>query len=262
MLPELTFDPAARFTNNAAYSHSVTAGLFDVIPEKYHMLLDYAEYKHFAKDFIAEFGGYRSSMLNTLRGVMASILASAGYTVNSQILGSATADRSQDKVLLGLFRYPNDKSPLFAPILYPDGKKNTTYIFLSRIVLDVHRVMVHGRSSLAANSKPDPKANGTKYGFVEVTDHSIALAGILTRFLISADKTFAPIGAITKINWEADYRTYRKLLASNRDMPSVKQIFKKMSSHVFAGVSTRVGNAEDGADADVEDEINALPRIQ
>ncbi|KAF7334178.1 hypothetical protein MVEN_02324000 [Mycena venus] len=48
--PELSLDPAARFVNNTAYSHSVTAALFDVIPKKYHSLLDYAEYKHLGKD--------------------------------------------------------------------------------------------------------------------------------------------------------------------------------------------------------------------
>ena len=44
--------------------------------------------------------------------------------------------------------------------------------------------MVHGLSSLAANSKPDLKANGTKYGFVEVTDHSLALAGTFVRIYV------------------------------------------------------------------------------
>ncbi|KAJ7839863.1 hypothetical protein B0H14DRAFT_2587793 [Mycena olivaceomarginata] len=191
-----------RALSTTQRTHSVTAAPFNVIPKKYHSLLDYAEYKHLGKDFIAELGNYRSSMLNTLRRVIASILTSAGYTVNSQILASAAADRSQDKVLLGLLRFPNDKSSkLFAPILFPDGKKNMMYIFLSRIVLDLHRVMVHGPSSLAANYKPDPKANSTKYGFVEVTDHSLALASTFARFLVSADKMFASIGAIMKINW-------------------------------------------------------------
>ena len=48
--PELSLDPGARFVNNTAYSHSVTAALFDVIPKKYHSLVDYAEYKHLGKD--------------------------------------------------------------------------------------------------------------------------------------------------------------------------------------------------------------------
>lgn len=137
-------------------------------------------------------------MINSVRGVIASILSSAGHSVNNKILGSANPDRSKDKVLLGLLRFPEDnKSKPFAPILFPQGKKRLEYIFTSQIVLEVcrhlfcfiysltfrlrqiHRVMVHGQSSLGENSKPDPKANGTKYGVSEATDHSIALAGTL-----------------------------------------------------------------------------------
>ncbi|KAJ7836868.1 hypothetical protein B0H14DRAFT_2589431 [Mycena olivaceomarginata] len=260
--PDLSLDPATRFSSNTACSRSVTATLFEVVPPKYHSLIDYSEYKHMAKDFITELGNARSSLINSLRGVIASILTSAGYNVNSTILGVATADRSQDKVLLGLLRFPDDKtSKIFAPILFPNGEKRMDYIFLSKMVLDLHRAMVHGPSSLAANSKPDPKANGTKYGLVEATDHSIALAAIFARFLISADKIFASTGAITNITWEEDYRTYRKLLASNRNTPLVKHKFKTVNTHVFAGVSKTAGTAEKEVE-DVEDEISdAMHRL-
>ncbi|KAJ7856476.1 hypothetical protein B0H14DRAFT_2752841, partial [Mycena olivaceomarginata] len=125
------------------------------------------------------------------------------------------------------------------------------FIFLSKIVLDV--IMTFGPSSLGV--KPDAKSNGIKYAVVEATDHSIALAGIFARFLVSADKTFANTGTITKITWEADYRTYRKLLAINRDTPFVRHIFKTVNDHVFAGVSKTAGNMqEDGGDPGIEDE--------
>ncbi|KAJ7658448.1 hypothetical protein B0H17DRAFT_1262230 [Mycena rosella] len=257
--PELFSNAEDRFANNNMYSRAVTAALFDSIPEKYHSLLDYTEYRHFAKDFIAELGNARSSMINSVRGVIASILSSAGHSVNNKILGSANADRSKDKVLLGLLRFPEDnKSKLFAPILFPQGKKRLEYIFTSQIVLEIHRVMVHGQSSLGENSKPDPKANGTKYGISEATDHSIALAGTLARFLVSADKLWASKGAITEINWEDNYRTYRKLLTSNPDAPSIKNIFRTFNKHVFAGVPKTAGNTNEvDEDDDVEDEINA-----
>ncbi|KAJ7937667.1 hypothetical protein B0H13DRAFT_1852304 [Mycena leptocephala] len=91
--------------------------------------------------------------------------------------------------------------------------------------------------------------------------HSIALAAIFARFLISADKIFASTGAITNITWEEDYRTYRKLLASNRNTPLVKHIFKTVNAHVFAGVSKTAGTAEKEVE-DVEDEISdAMHRL-
>ncbi|KAF8145840.1 hypothetical protein K438DRAFT_1991407 [Mycena galopus ATCC 62051] len=254
---EISLDPEARFTSNTVYSHAITSALYDIVPERFHSLLDSGHYRHLAKDFTTEISGARSSTINSLRGVIASILSSAGYTVNSQILGVAAADRSQDKVLLALLRFPEDKaSKLFAPILFPKGQKKMQFIFLSKIVLDIHRVMVYGPSSLAANSKPDAKSNGVKYGVFEATTHSVALAGTLARFLVSADKTFADVGAITKIKWEADYRTYRKLLASNPDAPFVKHIFKTVNSHVFAGISKTVGRAEEDGDDNVEAEIS------
>ncbi|KAJ7699602.1 hypothetical protein B0H17DRAFT_1196221 [Mycena rosella] len=238
--PELFSNAEDRFANNNMYSRAVTAALFDSIPEKYHSLLDYTEYRHFAKDFIAELGNARSSMINSVRGVIASILSSAGHSVNNKILGSANADRSKDKVLLGLLRFPEDsKSKPFAPILFPQGKKRLEYIFTSQIVLEIHRVMVHGHIS-------------------EATDHSIALAGTLARFLLSADKLWASKGAITEINWEDNYRTYRKLLTSNPDAPSIKNIFRTFNKHVFAGVPKTAGNTNEvDEDDDVEDEINA-----
>ncbi|KAJ7899604.1 hypothetical protein B0H14DRAFT_3852846 [Mycena olivaceomarginata] len=255
--PELSLDPAARFGNNTAYSLGITAALFDMIPVKYHPLLDYAEYRQSGeRRFIADVGNARSSTINSLRGVIPSILTSAGHTVDGHLLGIAAADRSQSKVLLGLLRYPGETtSKIFAPILFPNGQKKMEFIFLSKIVLDIHRVMTFGPSSLGV--KPDAKSNGIKYAVVEATDHSIALAGIFARFLVSADKTFANTGAITKITWEADYRTYRKLLATNRDTPFVRHIFKTVNDHVFAGVSKTVGNMqEDGGDPGVEDEIS------
>ncbi|KAJ7745037.1 hypothetical protein B0H14DRAFT_2637218 [Mycena olivaceomarginata] len=148
----------------------------------------------------AEISGVRSSTINSLRGVIASILSSAGHTVNSQILVVAAADRSQDKVLLGLLRFPEDKTSKLFAILLPKGQKKMQFIILSKIVLDIHRVLAYGPSGLAAHSKPDAKSNGIKYGIFEATDHSVALAGTLdvstaekgqSRFLVSADKTLS-----------------------------------------------------------------------
>ncbi|KAJ7681177.1 hypothetical protein B0H17DRAFT_1138613 [Mycena rosella] len=256
--PDLPANPEHRFANNNMYSRGITYALFEAIPPKYHLLLDFSEYTHLAKDFVTELGDQRSSSINKLRGAIAPILTSDGHRVDPKLLGIAAADRSADKVLLGLLRFPGDTtSKVFAPILFPKGQKRMEYIFTSNIVLDIHRVLIHGPSSLAEGSKPDPKAAGTKYGLVEATDHSIALAGLLARFLVSTDKIFAPMGAITKINWEADYRTYRKLLASNPGTPFVKYIFKTINKHAFAGMAKTPNTDEEVCDADAEDEIAA-----
>ncbi|KAJ6526346.1 hypothetical protein B0H19DRAFT_1084450 [Mycena capillaripes] len=103
--------------------------------------MDHSEYKHLAKEFIAELGNARSSLINSLREVIASILTSAGHSVNRKIVSVAGADRSQDKawdkMLLRLLRFLEDKtSKIFAPILFPNGEKKMCCIFLNNIILD------------------------------------------------------------------------------------------------------------------------------
>ncbi|KAJ6613818.1 hypothetical protein B0H10DRAFT_2436299 [Mycena sp. CBHHK59/15] len=84
--PEPPLNPEYRFTNDNVYSQSVTTALFNNIPPKYYPLLDYNSYKHFAADFITEFGNARASVINSIRRVMPIILASAGYSVESNLL--------------------------------------------------------------------------------------------------------------------------------------------------------------------------------
>jgi hypothetical protein len=137
--------------------------------------------------------------------------------------------------------------------------------------------MIHGPSSLAKDIKPDPKANGSKYHIVEASEHSISLAAILVsgrcaqllhllnlsqaRFVLSADKQFAPDGAISKVSWEDDYRTYRQILATNRETPTTQNIFRTFKKIVFAGVSSTTATSTNDADGDdLADDINAAMR--
>ncbi|KAJ6553877.1 hypothetical protein B0H10DRAFT_2374846 [Mycena sp. CBHHK59/15] len=250
--PEPPLNPEHRFTNDNVYSQSVTTALFDNIPPKYYPLLDYNSYKHFAADFITEFGNAHASVINSIRRVMPIILASAGYSV----------EMIEAKIKSSSLSYASHKTKhlvSFPPVIFPNGSKNMNCIFLSRIVLDVHRAMCHGPSSLGDNAKPDPKASATKYGIFEATDHSIAFAAIAARFVLSPDKTWASTGTISNIKWEYNYRIYRKLLASNRDSPVGRNIFKTFNRHVFAGVPLPMANmeADSDGDQDVEDEISA-----
>ncbi|KAK7017791.1 hypothetical protein R3P38DRAFT_3560511 [Favolaschia claudopus] len=257
---DLVNTPEERFESSKVYSREITVALYQGIPPKFHPLLDRLSYKHLSKDFISDFGNARSTLLNNLRGVAASILTTAGHKVDTALVGVANADRGQNEVLTKLLCFPEEQKPkVFAPILFPNGQKNMQHIFTSSIVLDFHRVMFHGPSSLG--TKPDPKANATKLGVVECSDHSIAFSAMLARFIISADKSFASTGQTTKINWEADYRTYRKLLACNREAPYVKQIFKTFNRHVFDGVPKATSATEDVEDDGVEDEISRAMQL-
>ncbi|KAJ7205894.1 hypothetical protein C8J57DRAFT_1615311 [Mycena rebaudengoi] len=241
--PPLTIEQ--RFANTNNYSFGVTAALHAIVPEKLRPYLDADESTDFPRAFIAEHGAARSSLINTIRQAMQTILSHAGHIVDSSLLLAAAADRSTDPILHKLLCFPSDKKPtLFAPLLFPGETKNMQFIFTSDIILLTHRVMIHGPSSLVKDSKPDPKANG-----------------ILARFVLSADKQFAPTGTISKVSWEGDYRTYRQLLATNRQTRATENIFRTFKKIVFAGVSTTTATGNDDVDGeDLADDINAAMR--
>ncbi|KAJ7094136.1 hypothetical protein C8R44DRAFT_890505 [Mycena epipterygia] len=118
----------------------------------------------------------------------------------------------------------------------------------------IHRVMVHGQLSLGENSKPDPKANGTKYGVSEATDHWLELWSDSS----CLQTKFGSPRAHYRHKMGRRLLYISKILASNPDAPSIKNIFRTFNKHVFAGVPKTAGNTNEvDEDEDVEDKINA-----
>ncbi|KAJ7921007.1 hypothetical protein B0H13DRAFT_2656206 [Mycena leptocephala] len=146
------------------------------------------------------------------------------------------------------------KATLYPPILFPGSTRNMNEVFTGPIIMDIHRLMYFGPSSLILGSKPAQNSLGIKLGFHDVTESSVSAATILTRFVLSADTEWAAKGAISKIEWEEEYRAYHKMLACNRHLPHVKAIFKKIHKFVFAGTTSSLATASN-SNADEDDEL-------
>ncbi|KAJ7466664.1 hypothetical protein B0H11DRAFT_2307357 [Mycena galericulata] len=252
---EFAVDPAATFATDDLYIESLTLALYQDIPEKFHELLDAKQYSNLAKDFIREHGDARSSLLNSVRKALPTILK--GLDVDFDLLTTAGADRSNNAVLSGLLKFPTERKPtLYAPVLFPGPNKNMTELFLGPAVKKVHRLMYFGPGSLVPGSKPAPNSNGVRLSLKEVTASSISAAATVTRFVLSPDKEWASKGAISGTEWEQDYRTYHRLLTSNSHLPHVKHIFKTMQEFVFSGLKITSESASASAvDDDIEDAI-------
>ncbi|KAJ7837159.1 hypothetical protein B0H13DRAFT_2677945 [Mycena leptocephala] len=223
------------------------------IPEKFHSLLDYQAYGNFGKDFIREHGDGRSALLGVIRKALPVILK--GYGIDSGLLTNAKADRSKDTVIDGLLRFPAErKATLYPPILFPGSTRNMNEVFTGPIIMDIHRLMYFGPSSLILGSKPAQNSLGIKLGFHDVTESSVSAAAILTRFVLSTDTEWAAKGAISKIEWEEEYRAYHKMLACNRHLPHVKAIFRRIHKFVFAGTTSSLATASN-SNADEDDEL-------
>ncbi|KAJ7821833.1 hypothetical protein B0H13DRAFT_2681933 [Mycena leptocephala] len=246
-------DPRNCFENNDTYTLSITSALYEDIPEKFHSLLDYHVYGNFGKDFIREHGDGRSALLGVIRKALPVILK--GHGIDSGLLTNAKADRSKDAVIDRLLRFPAErKATLYPPILFPGSTRNMNEVFTGPIIMDIHRLMYFGPSSLILGSKPAQNSLGIKLGFHDVTESSVSAAAILTRFVLSTDTEWAAKGAISKIEWEEEYRAYHKMLACNRHLPHVKAIFKKIHKFVFAGTTSSLATASN-SNADEDDEL-------
>ncbi|KAJ7497890.1 hypothetical protein B0H11DRAFT_2226543 [Mycena galericulata] len=127
---EFAADPAATFATDDLYIESLTVA---DIPEKFHELLDANQYSNLAKDFIREHGDARSSLLNSVRKALPTILK--GLDVDFDLLTTAGADRSNNAILSGLLKFPNERKPtLYAPVLFPGPNQNMTELFLGPAV--------------------------------------------------------------------------------------------------------------------------------
>ncbi|KAJ7751477.1 hypothetical protein DFH07DRAFT_774722 [Mycena maculata] len=251
---ETVSDPATIFSTDDLYTEFLTVALYQEIPDKFHELLDFNKYSNLAKDFIREHGDAHSSLIFTLRKTLPNTLK--GLDIDFDLLTTASADRRDNPVLLGLLKFPTDTKPTpYAPVLFPGPTQNMTKLFLSPAVKKVHRLMDFSPGSLAIGDKPAANSNGVRLGLKMVTKSSISAAAILLRFVVSPDKEWATKGAISGIECEQDYRTYQKLLSSNAHLPHVKNILKTIHDYVFAGLKI---SSSDATGDDAPDITNSI----
>ncbi|KAJ7613490.1 hypothetical protein FB45DRAFT_1065059 [Roridomyces roridus] len=263
--PNPSADPMAVFEGgDDNHAQSVTTALYEEIPPRFHEILDASKYTNLAKDFVREHGDARSTLISNIRKNLPAILQ--GCSIDSSELGQflvANADRSNSAAFKGLLQFPRDKKPtLFAPILFPRLTQVMTDIFLGPPVQRVHRLMYYGPGSLVLGNKPASNSNGVKLHLKTVTASSIAASATLLRFVLSVDKEWSSTGAISKITWEEDYKSYLKMLTENSHADHVKNIFKVFGQFVFSGVKL-ANAAEEDADEGVESEIaDAMQRFE
>ncbi|KAJ6529203.1 hypothetical protein B0H19DRAFT_1082969 [Mycena capillaripes] len=251
-----------QFKDDDAYTWGITRALYRDIPEQFHCLLDATTYSNFAKDFISEHGDGRSTLIGNIRKALPFILK--GYNIDSNPLTIAKGDRADNDVLKGLLQFPEEQSPsLWPPVLFPGPTPNMNQVFTGPIVKKIHRLMLFGPGSLVADSQPAPNTNGIKLAIKEATDESVAVAGILARFVLSPDIAWASKGAKSNIEWEKDFRTYHETLACNRHLPHVKEIFKTINAFVFDGVGITKASRKTRSDSGIEPAIDdALRRFE
>ncbi|KDQ51820.1 hypothetical protein JAAARDRAFT_94790, partial [Jaapia argillacea MUCL 33604] len=122
---------------------------------------------------------------------------------------------------------------IFAPILFPDLKKNKKTVFLNEALQKVLKVILFGPSSLNPGPHAKPKTYAQLWGVTEVTPGAIALATVLVRFIASPDKELTLVGAESHIPYRKDFNTYKKILITESDNKNIKRLFNQFNSFIF-----------------------------
>ncbi|QRV94456.1 hypothetical protein RhiJN_22474 [Ceratobasidium sp. AG-Ba] len=112
---------------------------------------------------------------------------------------------------------PSKRWPRLAPVLSLDGDvKDPKKFFRSPYIKKTFRAFMFGPSSINTTSEGYKAGGNDVLARVlrvrTITVGAIAAAAILTRWAISPDAQFQPVGATTGIQWFSDFRGYKKLI--------------------------------------------------
>ncbi|KAH9908257.1 uncharacterized protein BXZ73DRAFT_109930 [Epithele typhae] len=139
-------------------------------------------------------------------------------------------------------------------------------------ILKTCRIMMFSKTALT-RSKPASNSTGVKYNITRATIGMVAMATVVTRYLLSFDSCFSSVGPDSHRDYEADYEEYFKWMYINQDTKIVRFILKAFNDFVFNGglqhtiavenVEVDLANDSDVVDlddlpSDLEDDLHPI----
>ncbi|KAF8601812.1 hypothetical protein BDV93DRAFT_584877 [Ceratobasidium sp. AG-I] len=188
----------------------------DLLSSMSQTLADSFSEEHFQKVFGRGVSEQRRNAASRIRACGSLIF---GCSQELFVDKAKRADHAEFKRLLG-FREEGEtvveRYPSLAPVLYLNGQKgNTHQLFKSKYIKKAFRAYLFGPSSVS--DKPSEHKGGQRklvevLGAKTITPGAIAAAATLTRWCISPDDEFSPVGSTSTIRWKIDYQQYKKVL--------------------------------------------------
>ncbi|KAF9011391.1 hypothetical protein BDQ17DRAFT_880481 [Cyathus striatus] len=223
MPPDPDFDntnwnSAERYTNPETQMEGIRRDLRMVVPPfLYGSMIDGSS-DHFIAKFDHGMQQQRSNAAEHVREVL-------------PIIMNGELDRD---MLLGLDSNKG-KYNLLPPVFYPKWNTKDKCVFTSNVLLDLGLCLLRGPSALRA--KKEGKYINThtvakQWGLTTVTPGFIALVAILTRFGLSGDPEFVPVGE-SGITYAEDFKAYKLMLYKYYNKPSIQSVFKVYNDTIF-----------------------------
>ncbi|KAF8998615.1 hypothetical protein BDQ17DRAFT_1544028 [Cyathus striatus] len=127
------------------------------------------------------------------------------------------------------------KYNLLPPIFYPKWNTKDKCVFTSNVLLDLSLCLLRGPSALRAKKEGkyiNMHTVAKQWGLTTVTPGFIALVAILTRFGLSGDPEFVPVGE-SGITYTEDFKAYKLMLYKYYNKPSIQSVFKVYNDMIF-----------------------------
>ncbi|KAI0002606.1 hypothetical protein BJV74DRAFT_882217 [Russula compacta] len=242
--PEI--DPTSNdvFSTDEGIRVRMIKELYDYLPEKFHdQLQNVNAFGKLLKDGV---DSQRSLSLNHARTLAPIIF--------------------QDLSLLG-FDERKKKYSMWPPILYKDLKEDILGLFFNPILPNLYRGLIFGSKSLNGGSV-SKAMNGTigrLWGTTKITAGGIATTAVMLHFVFSSDVDFSRVGATSKIEYERDFNTYKRLLVTKWTTHQMKALQKFWNSIIFVRITpkdSRVEDSESSDDSEFDNILNAFDRME
>ncbi|KAL0059533.1 hypothetical protein AAF712_013709 [Marasmius tenuissimus] len=146
--------------------------------------------------------------------------------------GSISRNTDEIQALLGYQPSTQSYSAL-PPLLFEKPGDGQHRIFRSEGVMRLAKIGLHGPASLLPDPPTTKGTLGKLIGATEATPSLMATYGIFARFLFSPDVEFAQIGTKSKIPYDADFHSYKRLLITSQSNPHIKKTFGMWNEFLF-----------------------------
>ncbi|KAH9925042.1 uncharacterized protein BXZ73DRAFT_79149 [Epithele typhae] len=152
---------------------------------------------------------------------------------------SGSTNDMKDHDHLSFLRGDNqDSRNHYYPFLFPgiEHEKLEVKLFRTACIAKTLRVLLYGATGANEGHKPTNKSLAKKLEIATVTPGMIAMAATVTRFLLSYDTEFNPVGPNTSWSYEGDYETWYRFLTVNWETNNLQATRSYFDQHVFGVV--------------------------
>ncbi|KAK7435692.1 hypothetical protein VKT23_019525 [Stygiomarasmius scandens] len=245
----------ARFKTFESYKDGTIAELYSYLDDAPDFKELAEKLPGFRDEFCKQVGNERASALKTIPKLWS---AEAGE------------ERAASVKFKSLLYGPGRTTvPKFPPILF-NNQDTSTFLFFNPYQPKMIRATLFGPNSVIVDPENFKYAGGTvgmTWGVSRVNASCIAWSAMLLMFLLSPDKTFADIGAASKINYRYKFYEFRSMIleGERKSANYTKMLFSFYNQRVFQGLPSVVTEAhigDDDSDADGDDEMtNMMTRL-